>query len=71
MTTYAVVRNAAGTGFIVKNRARGSSGAWVNALSNNVKRADATAFAIFTSTVPAESLSDVTFVTVPNRIFYV
>lgn len=71
MTTYAIVKNAAGTGHIVSNRARGSSGAWVNALSANVKRADATAFAIFNSSVTAESLSNKTFVTVPNRIFYV
>ena len=36
MTTYAVAKNAAGSSFIVSNRARGSSGAWITNLSNYV-----------------------------------
>lgn len=71
MSTYTVARNAAGDSFIVSNRARGSSGAWIHNLNAEAKRSDGTAFLIFASTVPAASLSDVTFYTVPNRIFYV
>lgn len=71
MSTYAVVKNAAGDPFIVSNRARGSSGAWVNNLNSEVLRSDGTAFLVFASTISAPSLSDKTFYTVPNRIFYV
>ena len=70
MSSYTIVKNAAGEQFIVTNRVRDSAGPYVN-VATAVNDSDGNAFEIFAASVEALALTGKTFAPAQSRVFVI